>query len=250
MAKKFYSKGKGANRKVIPFSDRKGAKQKQIETIGFVVAFPVEKMSEPEREFETSKECVYKKLDDVEDLISMSQNFDENDFKKYPGLKEADRYLKNSDTIAKNAILNTKLLMKKHGGSVGPLVQSIHNSIHEIIKLNYEAYMKLDEIIKEVRKKDSNNEHATTHEGYSLSSVMADITDMEEDLYEADSVLMRTFRDMRRTQYKEYKEKLTSNVIDSRKEQGRGQFRVIGDISMIYNPDGSLKIKEFARDSP
>jgi hypothetical protein len=54
---------------------------------------------------------------------------------------------------------------------------------------------------------------------------------------------------MRRTPYKEYKEKLTSNVIDSRKEQGRGQFRVIGDISMIYNPDGSLKIKEFARDS-
>ena len=60
---------------------------------------------------------------------------------------------------------------------------------------------------------------------------------------------MRTFRDMRRTPYKEYKEKLTSNVIDSRKEQGRGQFSVIGDISMIYNPDGSLKIKEFARDS-
>lgn len=246
MAKKFYSKGKGANRKVIPISDKKGG-SKSVNVIS--IAYPLERMSEPEREFEASKEYVYKKLDDVEDFIELSRNFDEFDFKKYPGLKKADGYLKDSEIIAKNAVLNTKLLMKKHGGGVGPLVQSIHNSIHEIIKLNYEAYMDLDEIIKKARKENGDSENCMTHEGYSLPSLMADITEMEEDLYDADSVLTKTFRNMRRAQYREYKMRAANNVIDSHKEQGHGQFRVTGDISMLYNPDGSLKIRGFSRET-
>ncbi len=260
MAKKFYSKGKGANRKVIPISDKKGAKQ--IETIGYVITFPVEKMSEPEREFETSKEYVYKKLDAAQDLMDFTRPYDTADFREYPGLEEVSKYLKDSHTIAKNAALNAKLLMEKHGGGVGPLVQSIHNSIHETIKLNYEAYMGIDKIIKNKEKDDYMNKEVKTydhigkgedmrtvpayslHEGYSLPSIMADITDVEEDLYNADSILMRTFLDMRRAHYRERQKTL----IDSPKSHGHGEMRVVGDISMVYNPDGSLRIKEFSRD--
>ena len=49
LAKKFYSKGKGANRKVIPISDKKGG-SKSVNVIA--IAYPLERMSEPEREFE------------------------------------------------------------------------------------------------------------------------------------------------------------------------------------------------------
>ena len=260
MAKKFYSKGKGANRKVIPISDKRG--KNHVELIGYAVSYPIESMGNSEREFETSKEYVYKKLEDVEDLISMSQNFDESDFKKYPGLKKVKKILEHSDALAKNATMNAKRLMQIHGsvsaplnnpntvgvfaGGVGSLVLSIHQNIHEIIKFNYEAYMDLDQIIKKTRQTNEDSFLCSTHEGYSLPSLMADITDMEEELYDTDHVLMHTFRDMRREQYKARRNK---NVIGSLKNHGHGEMRVIGDLSMVYNPDGSLRIKEFSRDT-
>ena len=84
MAKKFYSKGKGANRKVIPISDKKN--KNHVEVIGYAVSYPIESMGTSETEFETSKEYVYNKLDDVADFMSMIENFDESDYKKYPVL--------------------------------------------------------------------------------------------------------------------------------------------------------------------
>ncbi len=259
MAKKFYSKGKGANRKVIPISDKKG-RSKSVNVIA--ITYPLERMSEPEREFEASKEYVYKKLEDIEDLISMSQNFDETDFKRYPGLKKVKRILEHSDALAKNATMNAKRLMQIHGngstslnnpntvgvfaGGVGSLVLSIHQNIHEIIKFNYEAYMDLDQIIKKTPRTNEDSFHCPTHEGYSLPSVMADITDMEDELYDTDHVLMHTFRDMRREQYKA---KGNRNIIGSPKGHGHGEMRVVGDLSMVYNPDGSLRIREFSRDT-
>ena len=244
MAKKFYSKGKGANRKVIPISDKKN--KNHVEVIGYAVSYPIESMGTSETEFETSKEYVYNKLDDVADFMSMIENFDESDYKKYPGLKKVAKYLEQSHTMAKNAAMNANLLMKKHGGNVGPLVQSIHNSIKETIALNYEAYMDLDEIIKKARQADKNDTRQHTHWGYSLPSIMADITEMEEDLYDADRVLLRTFRDMRREQYRAMRNR---NIIGNPKSHGHGEMRVVGDLSMVYNPDGSLRIKEFSRDT-
>jgi hypothetical protein len=250
LAKKFITKGKGANRKVIPISDKKG--RNRVGLSGYAVSYPLEPASEAEREFESSKEYVYKKLDDVEDFISLSQNFDESDFKKYPGLKKVDEYLEESHTIAKNAAMNAKLMMKRHGGNVGPLAQSIHNGIHETLKFNYEAYTKLDEIIKKARQANENDMGCPTHEGYSLSSIMADITDMEEDLYSADAILMKTFRNMRRAQYREYRSKhpISLHASGSMNAPGRkGDVHVVGAVSMIFNPDGSLRIREFPRDT-
>ena len=260
MAKKFYSKGKGSNRKVIPISDKNGRKQ----SIAVVtVAYPIEMASKPERDFEESKKYIYDKLNGAQNLIDLTRPYDAADFREYPGLEEVSKYLKESHVIAKNAALNAKLLMEKHGGGVGPLVQSIHNSIHEAIKLDYEAYMGIDRIIKNKEKEGYMNKEVKTydhigkgedmrtvppfslHEGYSLPSIMADITDIEEDLYDADSILMKTFRDMRREQYRNRKKTL----VDSPKSHGHGEMRVVGDISMVYNPDGSLRIKEFSRDT-
>lgn len=250
MSTKFRTKGKGANRKVIPISDKKGGKR--VELIGYAVSFPIEKMSEPEREFESSKKYIYKKLDDVEGLISLSLNFDKKDFEKYPGLKEVDEILGQAQILAENAALNAKLLMEKHGGDVGPLVQAIHNSIHNIIKTDYEAYMGLDKVIKKARERNKDGDYFYVDAGYTLPSVMADIEDVEEDLYDADAVLMRTFRDMRRVHYREYRKNHPyshrPNDQISMPRNRSGDIRVVGDVKSVFNPDGTLRIREFSRE--
>ncbi len=249
MPKKFISKGKGPDRKVIPISDRSGSRKPQDVV---VVAFAMEGLPEKDREFESTKEYVYDELDDVSDFIdSTYSGMSQKDIQMYPGLEKIKNMLKDAYVLSANAMKNAGLLMQKHGGGVGPLVQSIHNAIVNTEKLNYNAYVDLEDLMKKSRKKESKEGMLQTFEGYSLNSIGADLQEINDQLQDIDAVLMRSFRDMRREHYREYRKEHPITVMAGKPLTDRERaehFKVIGDRTQIFDENGKLILREFARD--
>ena len=260
MAKKFYSKGKGANRKVIPISDKKGG-SKSVNVVA--IAYPIERMSEPEREFEASKEYVLDEVKSAVGLLTATEKLTQelskaypglNDIylpnkKKYPGIDEVWLHLKYAKTMGEYVTSMLKDLMKQHEGNVGATVNTIHKKIREIIEANQYSCTQMEKVIEEA-KKANKDKPSPSYKGhvYPLDTVKTSIDDTNAEFRSADRLLMRSFRDMRRMQYMKLRNSANNPVIAGLHGRGSGQIKVVGDVSMLYNPDGSLKIKEFSRD--
>ena len=205
----FYSRGKGANRKVIPIN----GKQKKKESTGRpratirVAGWNLTRQSQ--RDFLDTVKYGSIVLDDAEDLIGMAYGgLSPEDFEVYPGLRDVKQPLETSRTLLKNATLNLGLIPKKNIEAAGDIVRAVSGEVQDAIKILYLTSRHLDDVLSEYWNKprpgrDRRIDLAPTSEGYSLESRLTDLIETEAELRIFRDSLLHGFRDIRKEQYME-----------------------------------------------
>jgi len=205
LATRFYTKGTGSSRKVIPMKD--GAGKRKPSVTGVLKIMNIR--SSTYRDFADALNYSYKQIDADEDLLLMTINgIGKQDVKKYPGLDKVGVQMTRASMFLLAAKSNISILKSKTVRNDGWLIQAISTALDKTMNILYEAHYApggLEDIMKQYQIANPKDDTIYTAEGYSLPSIGADLTDINEDLERVRNALMHSFKNMRMEMYQSIK---------------------------------------------
>ena len=209
MSGKFFSKGRGSSRKVIPIHRAwqkfvaRGSTTPPFQSQEYWMAVPgaVRIM----KALENAEAVIL----DQEDLLQMDvDGITEEDVKKIPELEKVKAQLKAATTAIRETVIPAlsevtgwiRFEGEKKSG-LGTAVQAFETKFWAAIHDGYMAQATLEEIMKK-----RNDNRIMTVEGYSLGSISADIEDATSSMDDAVTGVQRAYIETMKEDYQRVKE--------------------------------------------
>ena len=205
MSKRFFSKGKGGARKVIPLTKGWGKKKRLA-----LAPFDWWKGVPGAVRIMDALENAYAVVLDQEDLLEMDvHGIFKEDIEKIPELEEIKKQLNATTTALKdkvvpalNDVIGLIRYSRKMTGGLGVAIQNLEAQFWAAMHDAFAAQEGIEKIMKK-----RNDSTVTTSEGYSLASMSADINDATTEIESAMKRVKRTFIETRKEDYQKVKER-------------------------------------------